>query len=197
VGVIYFYYNDIISQNPMEASQKFIPFSFALNLMKKLDLKGRVFKYIALYLSILAQVGISFSYHIFRLIYAESGYLSFKVDWIVISWFMIEKYIYVILFGIMLALFLVYPKTTFIKPFIESSILLPIYRATYCYFNILNSMVYLFYSIYTLQIFFNYQNTILITIGLLNIIFITSFLFAILFELPLRRSMRKLLGKTT
>jgi hypothetical protein len=194
-GMIYFYYKDVISQNPMETTEEYLPFSYTSVIMKSFDSMNSAFKYATLYLSIFAQLIICFSYHIFRAIFAENGTMAFTMNDFVLTWFLIDKFIFVLLFMVMLLSFLVYPKQTFFKPLVETTFFIPIYRTSFCYFNILNSLVYLFYSVYSLQIYFNYQNTIFMTIGLIIIQLFISFILQILFEIPLKRLVRIVLKR--
>jgi hypothetical protein len=195
IGMIYFYYKDVITQQPMGSIHEYMPFFYASDLMKSFDSMDNCLKYSILYLSIIGQIGLSFSYHIFRHIYGSGDTLAFELNDFMILWFLYEKYIYVLFFMIMMLSFLVYPKQTFFKPLIETTFFIPIYRASFCYFNILNSMVYLFYSIYSLQIYFNYQNTMFMTIGLIVIQMFASIMLMLLFEIPFKRLSRYMLSR--
>jgi hypothetical protein len=202
-GLIYFYYYDIVSNNPLESEQNYIPFHFNFSIMKYIDRKSRRVKRVWFIISILLQILISWCFYIY--IYAFSNYTSSsphdgeKLD-IKINYFMsfmacYERTLFVLAFTLMMISILVYPKSTTLKYFISSNVFLPFARISFCYMVCLDAVVYLFFSQYNLQLLINYQNIFFMTLGMTFIVSWVSYFFFIVLELPLKMIIKKITWK--
>lgn len=196
-GLVYFYYNDIISSNPISTEEeRYTPFKFTFIIMKFFDRSGKFLKKIYFVISIIGQVLISMSYYFYIKLFSRIGdagqaggvsnNFEIEINDIIKFLLIYEKKIFLFFFVLMILSLLLYPKVTSMKHFVQSTLFIPFSRINFACLCILDTCVYLFYSAFNLEIFLNLQNLFLITIGLTVYISVLGTLLWILFELPFR-----------
>jgi hypothetical protein len=190
-GLVYFYYNDIISSNPISTEEeRYIPFGFTFNIMKFFDQSGKFLHKIYFIISIIGQVLISMSYYFYIKLFSQAGEISHNFDIEVndtIKFFYIyERKIFLFFFVLMILILLLYPKVTSLKHFVQSTLFIPFSRINFACLCILDTCVYLFYSAFNIEIFLNLQNLFLISVGLTVYISTLGTILWMLFELPFR-----------
>jgi len=197
-GLIYFHYNDIISRTPLENGNNYIPFRFTLDIMKILDKSKKSALKFYLFISILMQVLLSLTFYFFTMYYSdysdnyanpdtqEDEKLHIKMNHIIYFMYIYERKVFSFFFVFMIICLLISPKASLIKHFAHSNLLVPFNRISFSYLGASDSIVYLFFSIYTVQIYINQQNMIFITMGLVFLIISLSMFMTVMFELPIR-----------
>jgi hypothetical protein len=194
-GLVYFYYNDITSSNPISTDElRYIPFGFTFNIMKFFDRSGKTLLKFYFILSILCQIFISMSFYFYIQFFSQGtsngetikNNFNIKVNPLIIFLYIYERKIFLLFFVIMMLSLLLYPKVTSLKHFVQSNLFIPFNRINFACLCILDTCVYLFYSAYKIEIFLNLQNMFLITIGLTVYISVIGTALWLLFELPFR-----------
>ena len=120
-------------------------------------------------------------------------FLKMKLDWILKAYFLFEKHIFLILFFIINIMLITFRKRGLFKKLIRSKLITAISREGFliiCLCYILNT--FSFCGI-LLKIKFDITNFIIISIGNFLVIFMVAFLINIVFELPIRICIKKLL----
>ena len=100
--------------------------------------------------------------------------------------FTYEKQIFQFLYLIYLLLILISIKGRFLQTFLTSDWTNFITRVSFVFISIVHSTTYLFYAKYDMDLFMNYKNIFLTSIGIFVFVFIISTIIVILFEIPLR-----------
>jgi hypothetical protein len=181
-GLIYFYYKDIISSCSMEQSEDYIPFSFTFYLMTFIDSSKRWIKYFIFYFSITLLLLISNIFFIFRIYFSDVYEFTFDMNDYIRYTFIFENVVFAFISVFAIIGFIMFPNVKMSQD--SLSLFVPFNRIGFCYNNLMNSAVYLIFSIYSIQIYFNYQTITLITIGIVGVVFLLSSLFFFLFEVP-------------
>lgn len=186
-GLIFFYYNNIVSNQPIDPDVDYIPFYYDYMIMRFLDARSKIFKISIISLTILCQLAISFSFNIFLAVYGEKeNDLKIIFNPFLKQFYIYERRIFTIIYLIFLITLLFYPKITTLKYILTSKIFIPFNRISFAYMLILSSFIYLVYSMYDIQIYMNYRNIFFINISLIILIYIGALSNAILFEVPIR-----------
>ena len=112
--------------------------------------------------------------------------INFKINFWVHLYSVYEKKIFLIFFLIMILLIVTYPKDTLFKYCYSSTFFSAFSRVGFSYLCSLDSLVYLFYCFYHVDLHFNYQNLFYVTFGLVVLIGLFNIGIVILLELPIR-----------
>ncbi len=193
-GLVYFYYQDVVSQDSMETNYDYIPFYFTFYIMRLLDSLKRYTKYIIYFLSLFVLFLISNNFLIFKYIFSDNYELSFKLNNFIYFTFIYEKYVFAIFAFLSIITFIMYPSIGKSNR-LDLNIFIPFNRISFCYFNLLNSLVYLFYAVYSIQVYLNYQTIIILTIGLVGLLFLLSSIIFIIFEVPIKITIKIIKNK--
>jgi hypothetical protein len=202
VGMVYFYYRDVVSSNTLREEEQYMPFRFTYNFMKFLDRRSKRVKKLLFFLSFLSQIILSMSFYFFIILYSDNPSINsvennftIKINSVIFFFYVYEKKVFLILFAITMLMFLLSSKVTPLKLFLNSNVFVPFNRLDTSLLCVIDSCVYLFYCIYNLEIYLNLQNMFLLTAGLLVFISIIAIFFWSLFELPLRMVYVNILNK--
>ncbi len=136
--------------------------------------------------SISIQIFLGF-YHIIKVLISnkQNEIIPFSIDLRILYYY--ERTIYVFFFTIMIATISLCKNTLIFGALINSKLFFLLARINLVYLCIQDNVVYLFYIVYDIEFFFTYQNVFFITLGIIVINFILSFIFVYLFELPIRK----------
>ena len=181
-GIIYFYHNDIVSQNPLPKiyfKDKFIPFSYCRKFMKFLDLTSPGLKIIFVIFSLLIIVLLSIIFIFYErsnndLIFDTDGF-----DWILIDNY--EKKLFILFFMFMLTNLLFINKVSNSMVY-KWSIFNIISRSSFSLFCTMHILIYFIYSNYYLKIYLNFYNIIFMSISHFVICHFINVIFTILTE---------------
>jgi hypothetical protein len=191
VGVTYFYYKDVIYSH--STINEYKPFYYTFYFMKFIDTKSNFVKNWIICICIILQFIISLNFFIIIQIanmnnnQDESAYNILLEKGVLLDILTIyENKIYTLFFLFCLVTLLLYSKDLAIKNFFSASIFIPLNRINFTFFCIQDSIIYIFYAMYNIQIYSNIQNCLFVSFGLLIIIIITSLICYILFEMPFR-----------
>lgn len=189
IGVACFYYKDAVSNNPIETDVKqYKPFSFFYGLIMKFNHLSTLMHRFIVILSIIIQILLSFSFNIMTMYIPteKNDKINFKINFWVNLYVIYEKKIFLIVFMIMLLSIITYPKDTLFKYFYSSNIFSALSRVGFCYLCSMDSLVYLFYCFYHVELHFNYQNLFYVTFGLIILLGLMNIGVLILIEIPIR-----------
>ena len=183
-GIVYFYYCDIISENPIKDNSNYIPFYFCLIIMNFFDRIESKLKNLLLIFSITGRILLCFVFTLYLL--TSSNSIIIKNTNFSKFIFTYEKQIFQFLYLIYLLLILISIKGRFLQTFLTSDWTNFITRVSFVFISIVHSTTYLFYAKYDMDLFMNYKNIFLTSIGIFVFVFIISTIIVILFEIPLR-----------
>ena len=108
-------------------------------------------------------------------------------------YFLYEKHLFVIIFFILNSVLIVMPKKRGFKNIINSSFIIAIGRAGFTITCLYHFLCYFCFSSFFIKVKFHIPTFILISIGNFLIIFLVCFICNIIFELPIRMLVKKLL----
>lgn len=208
LGLFYFYISELTLNDSYVDGNNYMPFKTVYNYLvflniKRKDLhekkyliqkgifKKRSFRRVALLISSLAIILLFSYYFSIKIWFNNQGkiLIEFSTDLKLIYFF--EKYIFCFAFIILISCIKVYTKKNFFfNAFTQSRIFVILERVMFVYICINDTIVYIFFTLYNIQFYFNYENIFLITIGLQIINLSISFLIVYLIELPIRKSIR-------
>jgi hypothetical protein len=195
VGVTYFYYKDVIVS--VSGNDDYMPFYYNFYFMKFLDTKSINVKRWIICISLLIQFIISLNFYILLKIAGQSDNNStynvlFEKNVILDILTIYQNKVFCIFFLLTIVTCLITNKDLAIKNFFSASIFIPLNRISFTFFCIQDSIIYIFYAMYNIQIYSSIQNCLFVSFGLLIVITICSLFCFILFELPFRLSYKYL-----
>ena len=192
-GIIYFYYCDIICEKPVEY-EDYIPFKFCRVLMEKFDkLNDSKLRYLFIAISLTIQILLCLSFSIYLFFYDNPDKkLDFTFNYYFTFLYIYEKKFFIMAFFVNLIMVLVSYKENILKDIFNSGWFLLISRIGFVFLSTSDSITYLFYAIYDIQVNMNFNNLFLISIGLFCINFILALFLVILFEIPFRVIYKKI-----
>lgn len=203
VGIMYFYYKDLLSSNPVIEKWEYNPFMFNFFMMKFIDKKSENFKKLIMIISTSVCILISLSFYFFQIffnlknseskVYKNQIFINgnFIIDFI----FIYEGKIFTLMFLIFLITLLLYQRDFSIKKILSSKLFTPMNRISFAFFISHDFIIVTFYALYNIQIYLNFQNTFFMTFALLVILVVFSFIAVILYELPLRILYKNMINK--
>lgn len=187
VGMSYFYYYDAVSKDSLSQNYSYFPFCYCYSSVKFLDRLRTIYKKLLLWSCLLILFIDSMSYMFIRLIrQTPDNSLCFIMDTFINIYEQYDKILFAVLFSLILVLLLLLPKETTIRNLIASNIFFPFSRIGTAFLCLSNSIIYIVYSIFLIQLKLSYSNLFFITIGMFVIISFISLLVALMFELPFR-----------
>lgn len=205
VGMVHFYYMDLISQNPMNSEGQYIPFDFNYSIVKIIDTSSTLKKRFCISLGVLMQILVSMSLYIYINFFNKTIDKDNKNDYekleIEVTPYLFYIYVYerkIFLFSfilVFLCLDMSNNKYNSVKNIVSSYIVIPLNRINFSYMCIINTSIYLFYSESDFQIYLNFQNIFLITLGLVTVFMYASALIFILYELPVRKFYKRFISE--
>lgn len=158
---------------------------------KKISKNENYRKIIFICLSAFTIVFLCFYYITKRLIIGKKNeVLSFSWDLKIL--FFYERNLCVLAFIIFITGIHVTKSSNLFTAMRNSKLFLLCGRINLAYFCVLDSVIYLFFTVYDIEFYFSYQNVFFMTCGVSSIIFLISFVLVYLFELPVRKMVRKL-----
>jgi hypothetical protein len=185
-GLVYFYFIDSIS-DPVKYQKEnnYIPFDYNFSIMKKIIKLSKTRLYLIGLTALLFQILICCSYNIMLKLKNEANNLLLDFNSINILIFLYEKKINIILFAIMTLVLIFSSEKLLIKYLLKSRIFITFSRISFP-FICLDIFVYLFFTMYDIKIYWNYQNIFIISFALYCILIFFNFILSSLFELPVR-----------
>ena len=201
-GIICFYLKDSTSNNSMMADQENRPFNILFGLIEFIDyiyINQKV-RYAAISFLLFIQMLICFFYYISQYI---QNYNKEKQDYIISLDFNIYiKIIYFYESGIFIFCFcfltiLLFTKYLDKKDFDNYSIFNLIYQINFTFANTVFLLMYTFYCYYEIQFKLTYQNLWLSTFGFFLLFCIENLIITILFIMPFKMIIKKILEKIT
>jgi len=194
-GIIYFYYCDVLTENPVKQNNEYIPFKFCISIMKLLD-KLHDYNWLRITLIILSfmiKLFICCAYTIYLYIYTnKSNMFDVPFNEFFRFFFIFEKNIFIISFSLFLTLIAVSHRYRALKNALSYNWIICCSRVGFIFTCNTDSIIYLFYGIYDFQAYMNYNNLFVIAIGLFLLNLIFSIFLVVLFEIPLRQTYKKL-----
>jgi hypothetical protein len=191
VGITYFYYKDVIVSS-ISYSSDYMPFYYNFYFMKFLDTKSNAVKRWIICICLIMQFVISLNFYILLKIAGHmdndnSTYnVLFEKNILLDILTIYQNKVFCIFFLLAVVTFLITNKDLAIKNFFSASIFITLNRIGFAFFCIQDSITYIFYAMYNIQIYSNIQNCLFVSFGLLIVITISSTLCFILWELPFR-----------
>jgi len=173
--------------------------------MKLIDRSSDLFKVFLFYFSNCIMILLSMSFYLFVIVntkdydseYNHSEILperdfNLKITPVMYFFYIYEKKLFQLAYIVMLLCALIHQKVAPILTYVQSRRFVPFNRIDVTLLCISDISVYIFYSIYSTQIFLNIMNVLIISTGLMLIIFSISFFLNSLLEMPLRIIYKKL-----
>lgn len=195
-GLSYYYYCDIVRDDPNKLEKNYIPFKICYDYMTHIDQISKCTYFVLVLISSIIQIGLSLSFSIF--LYTSQSVihkLNIEMNFYSKLLFIYEKRVFLIGFMTMISLLLQYNKSDTLLKIFSGKFYVFFSRIGFCIICITESVIYLFYSVYNIQIYINYTNLLFNTFGLCIIMIPISFYFVILFELPFRVAIKKIIKK--
>ena len=84
--------------------------------------------------------------------------MQIKMNWFIFTVYIFEKSIFLICFILLFVVIFVSPKENTFKYILDNNIFVFLNRISFAFMCTLDVAVYVFYSMYDLQIYFNFQN---------------------------------------
>ena len=190
MGVGYFYYKDSLSDNPLLANNKhYQPLSMVNNVMMMIDHCRNKAKMVIVMLSIAIQVVLSLSYYLIKRYFVNTvnnDGINIVINKHIDVFTIYEKKIFLLAFVLLLLSVITYSGDMLFNHFCSAAIFGSLSRVGCCYLCIMDSLVYLFYCFYHVDLYFNYQNLFYSTFGLIIFVGFVSILITVMVELPMR-----------
>ena len=197
-GLFYFYSNETILCKSIINTDNYLPFSYVYDYLVFINVKQNYFfmkifshqscksrRFILILFSILTQILFAVYNFVNFLVTERDLYVDFSIDFRIIFYY--ERYIFGFAFIIMITCMSLTKNNIVLKSIRDSKLFLLFGRINLTYFCISDNIVYIFFTMYDIQLYFTYQNILFITWGLTFIIFFISFFIVYLFELPIRK----------
>ena len=183
IGIIYFYYIDIISAKPLDSYTKFIPFEFCYKLVKIIDQSGKVFR---AFIVILCSAIIIFLSCGFLIRIKIEEKLLFEMKTYYQYFDMYEKIIFQFAFMTIILILLFMKGNSAFKSLTQKSIFSLFDRISFGILCSMDNAIYLFYTTYYIVLVLDFNNLMMIAFGLIFIIGLFNFAYYILVEQPIR-----------
>ena len=189
IGMSYFYYGDMISQNAISQNE-YIPFNFCYKVISLIDPLSKCAKLAITVIALILIVLMSGLYTIFRSI-GYSDKIIIPSNWFLSFCYYYEKEIFLLLFAVILLMAMVYPKDSVFAGLTKSKVFVIFNRIGTTFFCLSNVLIYLANSLFNIKLKLTYQNLFFTNIGLFIFVVVFSILFTILYELPFRILVKK------
>ena len=195
IGLSLFYNNDITHEKSLQNSSIYKPFYFLRDIIGYIFLMKFWVKILIIVLTIVFQIALSFSFFL----YSTSDFSSYiktkKMNLFDHFLHLNEKNIFSLIFGIMITILYTFKNEPFIKGITNNIIIILFNRVGYGYYALIEIMINYMYCYIELEIQLNSINILFVTLGIIFYILILNILFIILFEIPAKILMKKLLKK--
>ena len=192
LGLSYFYYCDVVSENNFQENRNYIPFKLCYIYMKFLDQISKTSHFLLLCLSIMIQMSMSAS---FTILINYQKTLNMDLSFWLKILFIYEKRLFIIGFMLMIIILIICNKSETLNYFFSANFFIFFSRLSFCIICLTKSMLYLFYTINYSQVFINHTNLYFNTFGLLFFMIILSIPLVSLLELPFRILYKKFIRK--
>ena len=180
-GLTCYYFKDSFSKNSICSDNENCPFRFCYHFMKFFDYLLQNGRFFWIFLILLLQLFICFSFNIIVKTNNNSIYIPFdSKEKIVLCY---ETGLFILLFCILIIFLFFIKNENENKVKNHSGLYLLIDRISFSFFNCINLMLYSYYCIFNFQLNLNYQNLWIITFGLFflvcfeNLILTLAFVF--------------------
>ena len=184
IGIIYFYYIDIISAKPLDSYTKFIPFEFCYKLVKIIDQSGKV---VRAFIVILCSAVIIFLSCNFLIGIKMDKNKMLLFDMKIYQYFdMYEKIIFQFAFMTIILILLFMKGNSAFKSLTQKSIFSLFDRISFGILCSMDNAIYLFYTTYYIVLVLDFNNLMMIAFGLIFIIGLFNFAYYLLIEQPIR-----------
>ena len=200
VGMSYFYYYDAVAKNSLtQQKDTYIPFSYCYKFIQLLDGLNKYAIYIIRLIIIGILIFISSSYNILLALYSDTtgnadSTLSLEVNGLITIIYFSEKLFFAIFFAFLAVLSIFQDKEGAFKHLMNSNIFNPFNRCSFIFFCISDTVIYISYCIFIFRMNLTYQNILFLTIGMVILISILSFVGTTMFIYPLRLLIKKLIN---
>ena len=200
-GIIHFYFKDMVSSNPMQATtgqKQYLPFKYNLSIMNFFYKTSGFLKFLFIILLLGIIIFFSVSYNVFLSFttYVRHNNLLIEMNQALYIFYIFEKKIYILSFACLVLVLLINTKNNLLKSLFSCQICLIISRISFCYICLVESFTYLFYSFNEMQTYLNIESLLYITIALFFLIILSSMLMVMIYEMPLRMGIKRLLLKS-
>lgn len=193
VGIIYFYYIDVISSKPLDSQINYSPFGFCLSLVKILDSLSNAARNIIVILCCIIILIFSSIFYFTMLIKGdllfELGFYKY-ID-------MYEKIIFLLAFMMIILVLLFTKGSTAFKSLTQKGIFTLVDRISFGMFCSMDNAIYLFYTSYPIVLILDFSNLMMTAIGLIFIIAGFNLMYNILLEQPFRIIVKSLTQNCT
>ena len=200
IGLCYFYYHDAVDKNSMtQDKEKYLPFSFCYSLIKKLDNMERfTITLIRLGLIVILFL-LSLSYYFLRMAFNTEDDTELVIDidranTLIHFIYYNEKLIFAFFFSLLLLTSLFRDKNGTFNNLMTSKFINPFNRSSFVLFCMCDTVIYISYCLFIFRMSLTYQNLFFLTIGMLIIVSIISFLHTSMYLMPLRLLVKRLIG---
>ena len=200
IGQCYFYYHDAVDKNSMtQDKEKYLPFSFCYSLIKKLDNMERfTITLIRLGLIVILFL-LSLSYYFLRKAFNTEDDTELVIDidnanTLIHFIYYNEKLIFAFFFSLLLLTSLFRDKNGTFNNLMTSKFINPFNRSSFVLFCMCDTVIYISYCLFIFRMSLTYQNLFFLTIGMLIIVSIISFLHTSMYLMPLRLLVKRLIG---
>ena len=187
-GLMYFYYIDIVSSKPMTELISYTSFSLSFSSMKFIDSLSKCMKNTILIISILIQIALAVEYSIMIKI---NDQLDFPLTYAIKVLDIYCKRLFIISFMLM-TIVVSLGDNYAIKYLYDSSIFTFVSRISFSFICTMDTSLYVFYTVYYVQLYLNYHNMLFMASGLMFVFGIANMIFTMLTELPIRMIMKEI-----
>ena len=178
-------------EKPKPTNLNYYPLSFLLFFLLYLNNLKNFTKKVIIYICLLLLVLLSTAFQIYLI--GKDTDFDIELTTFKKIYFLYEKHIFIIIFFIMNSVLIVLPKKKGFKYIINSNLIIAIGRAGFTITCLYYFICYFCFSSFFIKVKFHITTFLLISIGNFLIIFIVCFLSNIIFELPIRIAIKKLL----
>ena len=189
IGMSYFYYGDMISQNAISQND-YIPFNFCYKIISLIDPISKRIKLLFTFIAFIFIILLSSLYTIFRSL-DDLDTITIKSNWFLTFCYYYEKEIFSIFFCLILLMAMVYPKDSVFAGLAKWNVFVIFNRIGTTFFCSSNALIYLANSLFNIKLKLTYQNLFFTNIGLFIFVVVFSILFTILYEMPFRILIKK------
>ena len=190
VGIIFFYHGDIISSDSLLLGNNYYPFSFCWEIIALIDPLNYAVKIIILLFLICLIILMSFMYVIARIVNNKENIFYIKTHPLFKFLYFYEFEIFSIVFGFIVVMTLVISKNSL---FSKRNYFTVFNRTSTAFFCSLNSLIYVTISLFNVKIELKNQSLPFFVIGMLLLMAVASVFLTIMYELPFRIWIKKLL----
>ena len=185
VGNIFFHYHDSVSSSSIITYNDYIPFSFIIDIMKKINRLEIIVKIIITFILSFSLILIS-SYPYF---YGDSfGKSEEKRILNQISYFVIyEKGIFSLIFSLLLIFLKLIADNTIISIFKKYTIFFSFEKINMTFFCCFDNFLNICYALFLFEFPFSYRNLVYIAIGLFFLYYFFNYFLTLIYEFPIRK----------